>query len=116
MSDYGGVFIQKILPNIRVGEQIPKPNKAEGTVILQVSKISFDYRIGKLNKKTVSFKEVEHAVCAIYELGEINRAWYKKHFPKESSHFPCNFTTIGGILQKAGIARYSRGKYIKIIH
>jgi hypothetical protein len=91
-------------------------NKVKGSSnIINVTDDGFTYAIGNNgNKKKVSFEEVEKAIKQIEEIGSINRKWYEQTFPQIASSKPCNFTSIGGVLEALGYAQYNEKKYIKL--
>ena len=83
--------------------------------IIKVMDNGFTYSIGKNgNKKKVVFTEVEEAIVEIDKTGSINRKWYKDAFPKKAQTSSCNFTSIGGVLEKLGYVKYIDNNYIKI--
>lgn len=84
--------------------------------ILGIYNDGFTYIIGKAgNSKKVTFEEIESAIKAIEENGYINRSWHQINFPNISSSRPCNFTTIGGVLQELGVVDYvGRGRYNRV--
>lgn len=87
----------------------------EKTNIIKVMDDGFTYAIGENgNKKKVTFREVEQAIIEIEETGLINRNWYEKTFPKRSKNNPCNFTSIGGVLQELGYVKYIESNYVKL--
>lgn len=84
--------------------------------ILQVKKDLFIYSIGSNgNYKSVSFEEVEAVIQKIDKNGFVSRSDYNLLFPKISISKPCNFTTIGGVLQRLKYVSYSYNKYCKIV-
>jgi hypothetical protein len=91
-------------------------NKVKGSSsIIKVTDDGFTYAIGNnRNKKKITFEEVEKAIKQIEAIGLINRKWYKQSFPKRASSNPCNFTSIGGVLEALGYVQYSDKQYIKL--
>ena len=82
--------------------------------IINVKKDGFTYEIGnKGNYKKVTYIEVARAIEQIEASGFINRKWYEENFPKKSRSNPCNFTSIGGVLQELGYVIYSNNEYRK---
>lgn len=92
---------------------IPK-TKGRYTHILKVAiakihgeeKDSFYYSIGSSSIKAVPFDTLYAAYRRLTETGTFSRAWYKETFPAEAEDYPCNFTTIGGVLVVLGFAEY----------
>ncbi|SHJ93294.1 hypothetical protein SAMN02745163_02861 [Clostridium cavendishii DSM 21758] len=83
--------------------------------IISVTDDGFTYRIGKKgNYKKVLYTEVEYAIRECELNGSINRSWYNKKFSKRAASNPCNFTSIGGVLQELGYVLYNKNKYIKL--
>lgn len=63
-------------------------------------------------EKGVTRSELIAAHQQLLSGGELSRAWYQQHFPDSARQAPCNFTTIGGLFQLLGLARYERGLYL----
>lgn len=85
------------------------------TNIIKVMNDGFTYAIGEHgNNKKVTFSEVEQTIIEIEKTGVINRKWYEKTFPKRSKSNPCNFTSIGGVLEELGYVKYIESKYVKL--
>jgi hypothetical protein len=83
--------------------------------IISVIEDGFTYKIGKNgNYKKVLFKEVEEAIKECELNGAISREWYNKTFSERAASNPCNFTSIGGVLQELGYVVYNDNKYIKV--
>jgi len=50
------------------------------------------------------------------ETGSLTRTWFVEHYPKLEKDGTCNFTTVGGVLQLLGLARYSGpGEYASVV-
>jgi len=83
--------------------------------IIRVADDGFTYKIGNNgNYKKVLYTEVEAAIKECELNGAINREWYERVFSKRATSNPCNFTSIGGVLQELGYVVYKDNKYIKI--
>lgn len=86
---------------------VPKPN---GETILTMSdKIGqdrFQYTLGEDRKKSIPFATLFGCYEKLTTDGELKRQWFATEFKAEHSSSPCNFTTIGGIFVKMGIAEY----------
>ena len=62
--------------------------------------------------KYVPFRTMLSCYEKLESCGEISREWFNKTFPEHKGR-PCNYTTIGSILEKLKIAVYvGGGKYI----
>lgn len=83
--------------------------------IIRIDGKGIYYSIGKIgSNKRVTFVELETAFNELQNNGMITRKWYRETFPKHVNSAPCNFTTIGGLLQHFGLAVYNgRGIYSK---
>lgn len=57
---------------------------------------------------------MEKVIKEIKETGSINSKWYEQTFPNIASSKPCNFNSIGGVLEVLGYAQYNEKKYIKL--
>ncbi len=69
----------------------------------------------KPNTKKIYRTEWIHACEHIERTGFYTRQIWKERFPEQAVSCPCNFTTIGGLLELAGIARRcARSTYQKI--
>ena len=72
------------------------------------------------SKKYVKLSDFEKAIQELQRTGEFTRSWFKSNLdPNKSSG--CNFTTIGVVLEKLGVATYvesserrKSGKYRKV--
>ncbi|MGL5085242.1 MAG: hypothetical protein ACRC68_05920, partial [Clostridium sp.] len=58
---------------------------------------------------------VENAIYEIEQSGYINRKWFEKTFPKIANSKPCNYTSIGGVLQALDYVTYVESSYVKIV-
>ena len=105
--------IKYVKSNIYDGMKFSKPKVK--SKIIKVLKDGFTYKIGENgNYKKVTFREVEGAIEKVEQTGSFNRIWYEETFPREAKSNPCNFTSIGGVLQELGYVKYVDKKYIKI--
>jgi len=86
--------------------------------IIRIDDKGIYYSIGEGNNyKKVSFVELEAAFYELHNNEMITRKWYRETFPKHVNSAPCNFTTIGGLLQHFGLAVYNgRGIYLKKVN
>jgi hypothetical protein len=63
--------------------------------------------------KGVTVSEFERAHAEIIATGQFTRAWFKFNLSTCANEGGCNFTTIGGVFELLGLARYaSRGTYV----
>ena len=63
--------------------------------------------------KGVTVSEFERAHAEIIATGQFTRAWFNFNLGLCAKEGGCNFTTIGGIFELLGLARYaSRGTYV----
>lgn len=64
------------------------------------------------HQKGVSVSEFESAFAELHRSGEFTRAWFTKHLANCAKEGSCNYTTIGGVFELLGEAKYSkRGVY-----
>lgn len=79
--------------------------------ILSISDDCFTYSIGKTgNYKKVTYDEAENAVEEIEIKGYIDRKWFEERYTKIANAKPCNFISIGGVLQELGYVSYVKNK------
>ena len=63
-------------------------------------------------EKGVTLPELEKAFQELKETGSLTRSWFNESLPACKQEGSCNFTTIGGVFQMLGLARYAaRGRY-----
>ena len=63
-------------------------------------------------QKGVTRSELEQAYCELRRSKSISRAWFNREMQAAAAEGGCNFTTIGGLFQLIGAARYSSiGRY-----
>ncbi|KAA0965273.1 hypothetical protein FQ087_02900 [Sporosarcina sp. ANT_H38] len=81
---------------------------------MNVDEIGISYSIGKNGRyKKVGFDVMEAAYNELMKNGILKRTWFVEKYPKQSKSSPCNFTTLGGLLQHFELAIYNKGVYIK---
>lgn len=65
--------------------------------------------------KFIPFDTLYKCYEQILKENKLTREWYETTFPIENSGRPCNYTTIGSILEKLKIVEYQgNGLYTKI--
>lgn len=63
-------------------------------------------------EKGITFIEFEKAHSVLTNTGEMTHGWFNSALPGCAKEGSCNFTTIGGLFELMGIAKYtSRGTY-----
>ncbi len=66
-------------------------------------------------EKGVTVSEFALAQAELTRSGEFTRAWFKENLPSCAKEGACNFTTIGGVFELLGLARYEgRGRYVSV--
>ena len=62
--------------------------------------------------KYVPFSTLFSCFEKLESSGKLSREWFNNNFPEHKGR-PCNFTTIGSIFVKMGVAVYSSNAYLK---
>ncbi|NOX42703.1 MAG: hypothetical protein GXP19_03085 [Gammaproteobacteria bacterium] len=63
--------------------------------------------------KGVTFSEFESAYAELKRSGVLTREWFNLELQGCAKEGSCNFTTIGGVFELLGLAKYSeRGTYV----
>lgn len=115
-------MLVKQIQRLQPGTVIPKPEaiadfkiKGWGT---RRGEPALIYRIpnhetpGKPLEKGITISEFEGAYAEITASGELTRTWFNSVLGRCAQEGSCNFTTIGGVFELLGLARYSgRGSY-----
>ena len=70
------------------------------------------YQLPSTTKK-VTITEFLAAYEELKKNSFINHSWYTKRFSNIDGNSPCNFTTVGAVFVKLGLAEYSKNKYWK---
>jgi hypothetical protein len=118
------MIVNKVRSFISPGTVIPKPEnkgqfvvkgwgerRGEPALIYSIPNHS---NSAKPYHKGITVSEFEKAYEVLERSGEFTRAWFNDHLPACAKEGGCNFTTIGGIFQLLGVARYSeRGVYVR---
>ena len=113
------------LKGIRSGTVIPKPEprgdyKVKGWGIRRgadalVYTIPSHTNPAKPYEKGISLPEWRQAFEQLNASGELTRAWFNAEMGTCAKEGGCNFTTIGGVFELLGYARYQRGSYRKSV-
>jgi hypothetical protein len=110
---------------LKEGIIIPKPRSKEAYRSLgwksSRGEEAFIYALPKRPKsKRASTKRIPSSVfkeaCRILiEDGAITKAWFTEAFPKLNADGSCNFTTLGGVFQILGFAKWAKpGSYKRL--
>lgn len=102
-------ILSDVLSEIKPNMKIKKPRKE--TKVISVYPDGFSYRIGKSNSKKVSFVEIDSAINELIDKHIITRDWYKISCLSEAHDKPCNFTSVGGVLEVLGYVKYKKSSY-----
>jgi hypothetical protein len=104
------------------GSEIPKPNalapfliKGMGTRRGEAALIYMipSHTGRRPYEKGITFSEFTLAHAELERSGEFTTKWFKTHLAGCAKEGSCNFTSIGGVLEMLGLARYSaRGRYV----
>jgi hypothetical protein len=116
------VVIDRILSEIAVGTEIPKPSakgkfrlRGEGEVR---GERGIRYSIPRTGRpdgqKGVTAKQLEAAFDQLQRSGELTRDWWNENVRHAENEGGCNFTTVGGLFKLLGEAEYlGRGVFGK---
>lgn len=64
-------------------------------------------------EKGITLSEFSSAWSQLDQSGELTAAWFKTNLPSCAKEGSCNFTSIGGVFEMLGLAKYiSRGRYV----
>jgi hypothetical protein len=119
------MIITRILTEAPPGTVIPKPDarrpfyvKGRGT---RRGEPALIYTIPNHRdprhpyEKGVTANEFEAAYGELLATGELTHRWFNEHLSACAAEGPCNFTTIGGLFQRLGLAEYvPRGVYRRV--
>jgi hypothetical protein len=115
-------FADRIRRLVALGTAIPKP-ETEAEFLVRgwgqrrgepalIYSIPNHRNPSKPHEKGITESEFEKAFSQLEASGKFTRAWFNEHLPACAKEGPCNYTTIGGMFQLLGEARYaSRGVY-----
>ena len=117
-------IVDRIRTQIAAGTTIPKPKaskpfKVKGWGIRRgepalVYLIPSHTNPDKPGEKGVTESEFTAAYAELVRAGEITREWFNRNLEACDKEGSCSFTTIGGVFQLLGLARYAgTGVYAK---
>ncbi len=96
---------------------VPKPQSTETYRLVRIGKSrgarALVYELPKrpeskrVSTKRIPLPVIEECAHRLFCTGSIKRTWFAEHYPQLESDGTCNFTTVGGVLQLLGLARYS---------
>jgi hypothetical protein len=116
------MIIERI-KDLPVGSEIPKPEATANFKIkgwaTRRGEPALIYSIpnhkspDKPLHKGITVSEFLAAHAEIKSSGQLTRDWFNHALARCAKEGGCNFTTIGGVFELVGIARYAeRGKYV----
>jgi|SRR3990172_6005088 len=116
------MIVDRITNEIMPGQIIPKPFTKTNSVKgwgKRRDQPALIYYIPSRNsnkkpyQKGVTESEFELAYRHLMQTESLTRKWFNENLTDCAAEGPCNFTTIGGIFQLLGIARYvGKGLYV----
>ncbi len=115
-------IVQEIKTKIPAGSIIPKPDNRDDFIVKGWGKRRGEealiYYIPNHNnpdkpyEKGINVSEWQKVYRRISTGEDFVKEWFSRNLPACATEGDCNFTTIGGVLQKLGIVDYERGQYI----
>jgi hypothetical protein len=119
------MLISRIKAVATPGTRIPKPesdqiyevrgwttSRGEEALVYQIPKKPGTKRA---SQKRIPVSAFQKSFVVLTESGTLTRRWFQTVFPVLDDDGTCNFTTIGGIFELLGEARYlERGVYAKV--
>jgi len=104
------------------GDEIPKPEAKAPFLIKSMGvrrgESALIYTIpshtgARRYEKGVTLSEFEKAYAQLQSAGHLDRSWFNSELSACAKEGSCNFTTIGGVFEILGLAKYAeRGRYI----
>ena len=105
---------------------VPKPQSPETYRLVSIGESrgarALVYELPKrpgsksVSTKRIPLSAIEECASRLLETGSLTRTWFVEHYPKLEKDGTCNFTTVGGVLQLLGLARYSGpGEYASVV-
>jgi hypothetical protein len=125
MADIQHIAILKQIKAFPRGTKIPKPisnrpyrirgwGKSRGEDAL-VYEIPPKLAKRKPSTKRITESDFNSALSQLSATGKLTRKWFNENLPDCAKDGGCNFTTIGGIFELLGLARYTRpATYISV--
>ena len=105
----------------RQGTEIPKPEAKAAFRIkglgIRRGETALIYTIpshtgSKPYQKGITLAEFEKAYSQLKRSGSLTASWFNQELPACAKEGSCNFTSLGGIFELLGVAKYSgRGEY-----
>lgn len=116
------MVIEMIRARVPPGTQIPKPQAKAGFFVkgwgTRRGEDALIYTIPnhksptEPKEKGITVSEFEKAFAQLKSSGHLTRSWFNSELSRCADEGDCNFTTIGGVFELLGLARYaSRGVY-----
>ena len=66
------------------------------------------YKDGKFHyEKGITFSEIFTALKELSKTGFLSRDWFNNNLPNCAKEGDCNYTSLGGIFELLGLAKYS---------
>ncbi len=120
------MIIQLIENNINIGQVIPKPKAKENFTIKGWGKrrneraliyfIPNHKNSGKPYQKGITITEFEIAYNQIKSSSNLTRKWFNEKLSNCAKEGSCNYTTIGGIFELLGVAKYKQNGEYKLLY
>ena len=112
------MVIDRVLRAAPPGTRIPKPAATAPFKVRRVGKRRGEraliYTIPNHNdptrpyEKGITATEFEKAYARLKRSGELTHGWFRDHLPGCAAEGSCNFTSLGGLFVRLGIAAYDR--------
>ena len=114
MNDFETIL--SAIEGLPIGTYIPKPKSSDSSKVYGwgqrrgekalVYAMPNHSKRERPHKKGVTVSELRQAYDQIATTGEFTRAWFNERMPDCSKEGACNYTTIGGVLELVGVAKY----------
>ena len=103
-----------LLRSLPPGTRIPKPGSDRRYEIKGWVSVNGEERIAyTVANKAIPISWLRKSLGELSRTGRLESAWFRRAFYKGKDLGGCNFTTVGGLFQLIGIAKYSRpGVYV----
>lgn len=109
--------VRQRIEAMSIGSAIPKPKSSDSSRFVgwgvRRSERAVIYAMpnhknpSKPHKKGVTLNELEKAYEHLVNNGSFTREWFNANMPGCRREGACNFTTIGGLFELVGVARYA---------